>query len=250
MVFAAEMGDKTQLVALSLATRFNIRVVLAGILGATLLVHVLSVALGGVMCRLLPGDWIVFVAGLSFIGFGFWTLRGDTLDEDEGKRHRSLTSPFLLVFVTFFLAELGDKTMLTTCVLAAKHPPVPVWLGSSLGMVLADGIAIVIGCVLGKQLPEKPVKYAAATIFFVFGLMGAVTGAKTLPPAAWAGAALALACLAYMMFRKPSPAPDAAGKLTAHPGSGIITSAQDCKGVPTIGHTDRQPEGSEPIPKG
>jgi len=190
IVFLAELGDKTQLVALCLASRYKAKVVLAGILAATLVVHVVSVALGGGLGRLLPEAWIKLAAGLAFIGFGLWTLRGDSLSDEECDNIQG-RSPFWLVFVTFFLAELGDKTMLSTVALATDRPIIPVWLGSSLGMVLSDGLAIIVGQILGAKLPERAIKIGAAVIFFGFGLYGMTEGALALPAYAWAVAAVA-----------------------------------------------------------
>jgi putative Ca2+/H+ antiporter (TMEM165/GDT1 family) len=179
LIFVAELGDKTQLVALTLATRFRAGVVLAGIFVATLLVHFLSVAIGGFTGTVLPSGWIELLSGLAFIGFGLWTIRGDQLDEDKGAM-KSLTSPFLIVTITFFLAELGDKTMLGTVTLAASYSWIPVWIGSTLGMVVSDGLAIWVGQALGKKLPERSIKIGAAVIFFVFGFYYAVKGANEL----------------------------------------------------------------------
>ncbi len=203
MVFIAELGDKTQLVALSLATRYNARVVLLGILTATLGVHLISVGLGGAAGELLPTDWIRFIAGLAFIAFGFWTLRGDEICDDDGACRKART-PFWVVTITFFLAELGDKTMITTVTLAAERSLFWVWLGSSLGMVVSDGLAILVGQVMGKNLPERLVKAIAACIFFAFGLYSAVQGGIHLPIAAWIVGVAALALTAHIMFR-PSP---------------------------------------------
>jgi Ca2+/H+ antiporter, TMEM165/GDT1 family len=175
LVFLAELGDKTQLVALMLATRFKAGVVLAGVFVATLLVHALSVVLGDLAGKLLPHGWIVVFAGLAFIAFAAWTWRGDRL-EDEDQKVRRLTSPFLIVAMTFFLAELGDKTMLATVTLASQYSPVQVWLGSTLGMVLSDALAIWIGQILGHRLPERAVKIGAAAIFLAFGLFSIVQG--------------------------------------------------------------------------
>jgi putative Ca2+/H+ antiporter (TMEM165/GDT1 family) len=179
LIFVAELGDKTQLVALTLATRFKAGVVLAGIFIATLLVHLLSVGIGGITGTFLSAGWIELLSGLAFIGFGLWTIRGDELDEDQGTRH-SLTSPLLIVIITFFLAELGDKTMLGTVTLAASYSLVWVWIGSTLGMVLSDGIAIWVGQALGKKLPERAIKIGAAAIFFAFGLYYVMAGANEL----------------------------------------------------------------------
>ena len=203
MVFLAELGDKTQLVALSLATRFNARVVLSGVLVATLCVHLISVGLGGAAGNLLPTDWIRFIAGLAFLVFGLWTLRGDELCDDAGAC-RKARSPFWVVAITFFLAELGDKTMLSTVTLAAERPWLWVWLGSSLGMVVSDGLAILVGQIMGAKLPERLVKMIAACIFFAFGLFSSVQGGMHLPAAAWIGGAITVAAIAHLVFRKPA----------------------------------------------
>jgi len=169
-VLIAEMGDKTQLVALAFATRFPARTVLAGVFVATLLVHLISVTLGEAASFALPVFWIKLLAGLSFIGFGLWTLRGDKLDEGE-KLTASRFGPLMTVAISFFLAELGDKTMLATVTIASQQRSfIGVWIGSSLGMVIADGLAIVVGKILGRKLPEKEIKFGAALIFFASGL--------------------------------------------------------------------------------
>jgi putative Ca2+/H+ antiporter (TMEM165/GDT1 family) len=176
LIFLAELGDKTQLVALLLATRFKAGVVLAGIFVATLAVHALSVALGGATSHILPQGWIYLLSGLAFVGFGWWTWRGDTLEDEADYSNRRFNSPFIIVFITFFLAELGDKTMLSTVTLAASQDLFPVWLGSTLGMVLSDALAIWVGQILGKQLPERAIKIGAAVIFIGFGIYFTMQG--------------------------------------------------------------------------
>lgn len=200
LVFLAELGDKTQLVALTLASRFNARTVLAGVFFATLVVHVISVGLGNVAGSLMPANWIGFITGLAFIVFGLWTLRGDCLDDDDTSC-RKYRSPFWLVAITFFLAELGDKTMVSTVTLAANRPALQVWLGSTLGMVLSDGLAIWVGLVLGTRLPERMVKIGAACIFFAFGIFSVVRWRIGIPPMAWGVGLAVLAALAFFFFR-------------------------------------------------
>jgi Ca2+/H+ antiporter, TMEM165/GDT1 family len=204
IVFLAELGDKTQLVALCLATRYKAWTVLGGILFATLAVHVISVLIGGGLGNIAPEAWIKVAAGIAFIGFGLWTLKGDKLDDDEigSKQGRS---PFWIVVTTFFLAELGDKTMLSTVALATDNPIIPVWLGSSLGMVLSDGLAIIVGQLLGSKLPERAVKIGAAVIFFGFGLFSIVQGATRLQWYAWAIAAIITIGLLIIFVRGNSP---------------------------------------------
>lgn len=176
LILVAEMGDKTQLVALVFSTRFGPFIVLGGITVATLLVHLLSVAIGEVLGLTIPTFWLAIAAGVAFIWFGVWTLRGDTLDEEDTSRVKRF-GPFLTVAITFLLAELGDKSMLATVTLAAQHQDaVPVWIGSTLGMVAADAAAILIGALMGKRLSTGAIKYGAATVFMVTGV-GSIGGA-------------------------------------------------------------------------
>ncbi len=167
----AEMGDKSQLVALAFATRFRPSIVLAGGFTATLVVHFMSVALGRFLDTLLPEFWIALASGLAFVAFGVWTLRGDKL-EDGVRDRRARWGPFMAVSATFLVAEIGDKTMLATVTLAARESSfIGVWLGSTVGMVLADAVAVWVGMVLGKRLPERAVKLGGAVIFLVTGLV-------------------------------------------------------------------------------
>lgn len=172
VVFLAELGDESQLMALTFATRFKARTVLLGITIATAVVHLISVALGALIGDALPTDLIAVLAGLAFLGFAAWTLRGDALTDDEkDKASKATGSALLAVGVAFFLAELGDKTMLATITLATDYGWFGTWVGSTLGMVLADALAILAGLWLGRQLPEKVVKYGAAAAFAVFGVL-------------------------------------------------------------------------------
>ena len=170
VVFVAELGDKSQLMALTFATRYRALPVLAGITIATTLVHLVSVAVGHGLGSALPTGWIAAVAAVAFVGFGAWTLRGDRLSADERtKAERSTGSAVVASSVAFFLAELGDKTMLATITLATQYGWFGVWIGSTLGMVAADALAIVVGRQLGRRLPERLVQVGAAVLFFVFG---------------------------------------------------------------------------------
>lgn len=182
-VVLAEMGDKTQLLAMAFATRFRWQTVLWAVLVATLLNHLLAVALGNVITQFLPLDWIKLVAAGSFIVFALWTIRGDTLDGEDQRQGRS---PFWTVAIAFFIAEMGDKTQLMTIALAADEAVkiggagwlakcqqiIPVWMGTTTGMMIADAFGIVVGIVLHKHIPEKVVKWVAALCFAGFGLIG------------------------------------------------------------------------------
>jgi Ca2+/H+ antiporter, TMEM165/GDT1 family len=171
VIFVAELGDKSQLMALTFATRFKPVPVLIGITIATALVHLASVGIGYGLGATLPTGWISLIAGLAFLAFGAWTLRGDVLTEQERqKAERSTSSAILAVGVAFFLAELGDKTMLATITLATKYGWFGTWLGSTVGMVAADALAILVGRLLGRKLPEKTIRYGAAALFAISGL--------------------------------------------------------------------------------
>ncbi|SHM22030.1 TMEM165/GDT1 family protein [Cryptosporangium aurantiacum] len=171
VIFVAELGDKSQLMALTFATRFRALPVLIGITIATAVVHAVSVAVGYGLGAALPTGWIALVAAVAFLAFGLWTLRGDTLTEEErNKAEKTTKSAVVAASVAFFLAELGDKTMLATITLATQYGWFGTWLGSTIGMVAADALAIVVGRQLGRHLPEKAIKYGAAALFFLFGI--------------------------------------------------------------------------------
>jgi putative Ca2+/H+ antiporter (TMEM165/GDT1 family) len=141
-----------------------------GVFVATLCNHFLAVVAGTYLTKLIPLYYVQIAASASFILFGFWTLRGDTL---EGEDKRFNYSPFWTVAVAFFLAEMGDKTQLATVALSAEYKSIlAVWLGTTTGMLIADAIGIGVGIVLGKKIPERTIKWTAAVIFIFFGLSG------------------------------------------------------------------------------
>ncbi|QIX26673.1 TMEM165/GDT1 family protein [Nocardioides sp. JQ2195] len=174
VIFVAELGDKSQLMAMTFATRYKARDVILAITAATAIVHLASVGLGVAIGSSFADyqDTISIVAGIAFLIFAAWTLRGDELTEEEAQKARNSSGMALLAVGTaFFLAELGDKTMLATITLATKEGWFGTWLGSTLGMVAADALAIGVGILLGRQLPEKVIKIGAALAFLVFGLV-------------------------------------------------------------------------------
>lgn len=179
VIFVAELGDKSQLMAMTFATRFRMREVLLGIALATALVHLVSVGIGAAIGDSLPTEAISVTAGLAFLFFAAWTLRGDSLsDEEESAAQRTSRTAIVAVFVAFLLAELGDKTMLATITLATQHGWVGTWIGSTLGMVVADALAIGVGVLLGKHLPDRVIKYGAAAAFAIFGIVLIVEGLR------------------------------------------------------------------------
>jgi putative Ca2+/H+ antiporter (TMEM165/GDT1 family) len=170
-VILAEMGDKTQLLAMAFAARFPTSTVLSAVFVATLLNHALAVAAGRVLISVIPLEVISLAAAASFILFGLWTLRGDTL-HGEDEEHAGY-GPFLTVAVAFFIAELGDKTQLATISLAVRYTdPLAVLLGTTAGMVVADSIGIIGGVVLGTRLPDTVIRLVSAAVFIFFGFAG------------------------------------------------------------------------------
>ena len=197
VIFVAELGDKSQLMAMTFALRYRWWVVVGGITVATTGVHLISVAVGHYLGAALPTHLLGIIAGVAFVFFGLWTLRGDSLSEDEATKAQRSTAPaFFTVTSAFLLAELGDKTMLATITLAADNDWVGVWIGSTIGMVAADALAIIVGAIAGKHLPERAIQLGAAALFVVFGLSMLAEGAfPTAPVALTTAAAVALTAL-------------------------------------------------------
>ncbi|ADY57575.1 protein of unknown function UPF0016 [Syntrophobotulus glycolicus DSM 8271] len=172
-VTLAEMGDKTQLLAMAFATKYKASKVLIGVFIATILNHAGAVALGTFITRYEAINiWVQAIASLSFILFGLWTIRGDKL-EGEDKRETRFGA-VATVAIAFFIAELGDKTQLATIALATKFPanPFGVLIGTTTGMLIADAIGIVVGVVMSKKIPERTIKLVSAAAFIFFGLIG------------------------------------------------------------------------------
>jgi putative Ca2+/H+ antiporter (TMEM165/GDT1 family) len=169
LVFLAELGDKTQLVALGFGARYRLAPVLAGVAAAYALTNLLSVVVGGLLGAALPTRAIGIGGGVLFLGFAVWTLRG--LDEVEEVHQASRGSVFATVAVTMFIAELGDKTMLATATLAAQGNPVLVWIGATVGIILSGGIGVLVGRAFGARLPERATGIASAILFAAFGVV-------------------------------------------------------------------------------
>jgi putative Ca2+/H+ antiporter (TMEM165/GDT1 family) len=175
------MGDKTQLLAMAFAAKYSAYKVLIAVFFATLLNHALAVLVGQTLTTVIPLNIISLVAALSFILFGLWTLRGDELHGEDKKESRF--GPIMTVAIAFFLAEIGDKTQLATISLAVKYRSMAsVLMGTTLAMVAADAIGIIVGIVMRKHIPEKAIKWFSAIVFILFGIISAyrvLTGANT-----------------------------------------------------------------------
>jgi putative Ca2+/H+ antiporter (TMEM165/GDT1 family) len=172
VIFIAELGDKSQLMALAFAARYKPWIVLLAVAIGSLLLFGVSVAVGRVVGLALPTNVISIVAGIAFLAFAVWTLRGNADDEHENARAASGSLAVLATVVTaFVLAELGDKTMLATIALATTNEPIGTWLGAVAGEVVADALAIAAGALLGARLPERVIRMFAAAAFVVFGVI-------------------------------------------------------------------------------
>ena len=171
IVALAEIGDKTQLLAFILAAKFRRPVpIIIGILVATIANHGLAGALGAWITSLVAPGTLRWVLGVSFIGMAVWTLIPDKFDEDEAKLARF--GVFGTTLVAFFLAEMGDKTQVATVALAAQyHAFVPVVLGTTLGMMIANVPAVLLGDRIADRMPVRLVHMIAAAIFAVLGVV-------------------------------------------------------------------------------
>jgi len=180
VVALAEIGDKTQLLAFILAARFKKPVpIILGILVATLINHGLAGALGAWITSAVTPEILRWVLGLSFIGMAIWTMIPDKIEEEETKVAQKF-GVFGATLITFFLAEMGDKTQIATVAMAAHYAaPLMVVIGTTLGMLIADVPAVLIGDKLSNKIPMKLVHSIAAAIFAILGiatLLGAGSG--------------------------------------------------------------------------
>jgi putative Ca2+/H+ antiporter (TMEM165/GDT1 family) len=204
LIMVGELADKSQLLALILACRYKAWQVLLGIFIATFIVHFFSTMLGQAFGSVVPPEVLPWVTGVLFVGFGVWTLRGDKVDDEDADRGTGRFGPVIATGVAFFFAELGDKTQIMTITIAADpgHAllrfanrvgvELPGWLesagagaatlgaseqfwavtlGSTVGMVVADAIAIGVGRLLGKSMPELLLRRVSGSLFIVFGLL-------------------------------------------------------------------------------
>jgi len=202
LIMVGELADKSQLLALLLATRYKAWQVLVGIFIATFVVHFFTTLAGQFLGSTIPKGAIPWITGVLFVGFGIWTLRGDKVEDSEADKGGRF-GPIIATSIAFFLAELGDKTQIMTLAIAvdpgsallvylrSAGPTVQHWLaavgspdnvstwsrfwaitmGSTIGMVIADAIAIGVGRLLGKNVPELLMRRVSGVIFILFGLL-------------------------------------------------------------------------------
>jgi putative Ca2+/H+ antiporter (TMEM165/GDT1 family) len=194
LVFVAELGDKTQMVALTFGARHKLAPVLVGVALAYMATNLLSVLIGGLLGATLPTRAIGIVGGVLFLGFAWWTLRsgndepeapdplagdadagalpGATATEAAGSAHRSV---IVSTGLAMFVAEFGDKTMLATATLAAKDNSVLTWIGATIGIICAGALGAIVGKLFGARLPARALRIGSAAMFFVFGIILIVT---------------------------------------------------------------------------
>lgn len=170
-IFMAEMGDKTQILAMSFATRYKTSKVLLGVFLGSALNHGIAIVLGVYLGSLIHMELIQIIAGCLFVGFGLWTMKMDD-DEDEEDSKLKTFGPVLTVMMAFFIGELGDKTQLTAVTLATSSKyPVFIFAGTVTGMVVTSGIGIFLGSKVGEKIPEFTIKITSAVIFIFFGTL-------------------------------------------------------------------------------
>lgn len=176
-IFIAEMGDKTQLLLVAMAGRYKVSHILTGTWLATILLNVMAVGVGAALSNYLDMRIIKTIAGLAFFWFAYATLRGDSEDEEEENVSKSKFGPVLAIFISFFVGELGDKTQLSAITLAANYTQgrfsnaFAVFLGCTLGLILADLIGLIVGTILRSKMPVGILNTVSFAIFTIFGVV-------------------------------------------------------------------------------
>ncbi|SHH32258.1 TMEM165/GDT1 family protein [Tepidibacter thalassicus] len=171
LITLAEMGDKTQLLAMAFASKFKPISVLIGIFIGSFLNHGIAIAIGNYISKFFPIEKIQILASILFILFGIWSLKIDKKDNEENLK--SNYGPIITVALAFFIGELGDKTQLTAMTLGANSKyPIFILFGTVSGMIITGGLGIIVGKLLGKKIPEVTMKIIASFVFIFFGTIG------------------------------------------------------------------------------
>jgi putative Ca2+/H+ antiporter (TMEM165/GDT1 family) len=174
LVSLAEMGDKTQLMVMAFATRYKAWQVLTAISLAIICLQGLAVIAGRMLAAVIPFQIISFIAAISFIVFGIITLLPEK-EENHSPTPSAHAGIILSIALTFFAAEMGDKTQLATVSLAIEHQnTLGVMVGSTVGMLIGDSVGLLAGLALHKHLPERTIKLASAGAFIIFGILGII----------------------------------------------------------------------------
>ena len=170
VVFLAELGDRSQLITMTYALRYRWWVVLTGVAIAAFAAHGVSVTVGHFLGTTLPARPMAFASAIAFLVFAVWAWREGGAAEETVSSSREPRFALLTVMSSFALAEMSDKTSLATVTLASNHDWAGVWIGTTVGMVLADGLAIGVGILLHQRLPEQLLHVLASLLFLLFGL--------------------------------------------------------------------------------
>lgn len=170
LIIAAEMGDKSQILAMTFATKYSIRQVFIGISIGALLNHGIAVALGSALAKVIPLDFVRIVAGALFVIFALWTLANN--EEELEEKGAKKFGPIITVASAFFIGEFGDKTQLAAITLSTTADnPLFILIGTVTGMIITSAIGILIGSRMGKRIPEFTMKLVSAYVFLFFGLI-------------------------------------------------------------------------------
>jgi len=178
IVFLAELGDKTQLVALGFGARHRLAPVLAGVALAYMATNLVSVLIGGLIGEALPTRAVGIGGGVLFLAFAAWGLRpgqDDDDDDDEVAAAPAGGRVVLTVASAMFVAEFGDKTMLATATLAAQGSPVLVWIGATIGIIASGVIGVLVGRAIGARIPDRATRIGSSVLFGIFGVVMIVT---------------------------------------------------------------------------
>lgn len=170
-IFVGELGDKSQLMALTFATRYRLRTVVLGLVIAIGALIGLSVGVGAALGNLLPTDWIRLAAAVMFIGFGLWGLRGGAEEDEDAHAVKERRNGLLTIVPAMFLAEFGDKTMIIAMGMGSSYNPWGVWLGGTAGMLAADLLAVFAGAWIAKRISPKAVRYVSSGLFLAIGAL-------------------------------------------------------------------------------
>ncbi|MCR2043863.1 TMEM165/GDT1 family protein [Anaerosalibacter massiliensis] len=170
LIFIAEMGDKTQIIAMTFATQYKVKEVLFGVLIGVFLNHGIAIILGKYLSKVVPLDLVQIMAGVLFVIFGILALRVEE-EEESGYSKRNF-SPIITVALAFFIGELGDKTQLTAMTLAAEgNYPIFILFGTTLGMLGTSGLGIFVGSRIGEKIPDILIKIISSSVFLIFGTL-------------------------------------------------------------------------------
>lgn len=167
LIFIAEMGDKTQIIAMTFASQYKVKDVIKGVVIGVVLNHGIAIILGRFISTIMPLNTIQIVAGIMFVIFGLMILKDEKTDELNGNKN---LGPIVTVSLAFFIGELGDKTQLTAMTLSTEASyPIIILIGTTLGMVATSGVGIFIGSRISEKIPDITIKIASSIIFIAFG---------------------------------------------------------------------------------